>query len=82
MKICKKLPNLELELDCPLSSPGPVWPLFADPGPRPQVQVEQTPDLDLDQYWTWTLGLDQVWSGSGLGPKYCSVIIFKKIICH
>ena len=32
--------------------------------------------------WTWTLGLVQVRSRSGLGPKYCSVIILKKIICH
>ena len=24
---------------------------------------------------TWTLGLDQVWSGSRLKPQYCSVII-------
>ena len=24
----------------------------------------------------------QVWSGSGLGPQYCSVIIFKKNICY
>ena len=64
------------QLDCPRSGPGPVWPLFADPGPGPQVQVQQTPDLDLDQYWTWSLGPVQVQSGSGLGPQYCSVIIF------
>ena len=32
--------------------------------------------------WTWTLGLVQVWSRSGLVHKYCTVIIFKKIICH
>ena len=28
---------------------------------------------------TWTLGQVQVWSGSGLEPKYCSVIIFLKL---
>ena len=33
-------------LDCPRSGPGPVWPVFADPGPGPQVQVQQTLDLD------------------------------------
>ena len=59
-----------------------VQPFFVDPRPGPQVQVQQTADLDLDQYWTWTLGPVQVQSRSGLGPKYCGVIIFKKIICH
>ena len=48
-------------IDCPRSDPGPVRPLFADPRPGPQVQVQQTPDLD---------------PRSGLGPQYCSVIIF------
>ena len=35
-------------LDCPRSSPGPVWVLFADPGPGPQVQVQSFSHLDLD----------------------------------
>ena len=43
-------------LDCPRSGPGPVQPLFADPGPGPG------PVLDLDPrsgpgpvlVWTWT----------------------------
>ena len=28
-------------LDCPRSGPGPVWALFADPGPGPRVQVQR-----------------------------------------
>ena len=27
-------------LDCPRSGPGPVWALFADPGPGPEDQVQ------------------------------------------
>ena len=34
------------EIDCPRSGPGPVWALFADPGPGPQVQVQSFSDLD------------------------------------
>ena len=56
--------GFHIQVDCPRSGPGPVRPLFADPGPGPQVQVQQFLDLDLDLYWTWT----RVRSRSGPGP--------------
>ena len=37
------LANYYTQLDCPQFGPGPVWPLFVDPGPRPGLVL----DLDL-----------------------------------
>ena len=50
-------------IDCPQSGPGPVQPLFADPGPGPV--------LDLDPR-------SSPGSRSRLRPKYCSIINFLK----
>ena len=47
----------KVDIDCPRSSPGPVRPLFADPGPV----------LDLDP------GPVQVRSRSGPGQEYFGV---------
>jgi hypothetical protein len=33
-----RIKDSDAEVDCPRSGPGPVRPLFADPGPGPQAQ--------------------------------------------
>ena len=50
------LPSVVYLLDCPLSGPGPVWQLFADPrpGPGPILDLDPRSGPGLVWVWTWT----------------------------